>query len=58
MAVNYEIELRGDQGITINQNTYRRITVNITGLTGADASITITPADWEGPFSQDVNIGM
>lgn len=58
LAVNYEFELRGDQGITINQNTYRRITVNITGLTGADASITITPADWEGPFSQDVNIGM
>ena len=44
LAVNYEFELRGDQGITINQNTYRRITANIT--------------DWEGPFSQDVYIGM
>jgi len=21
-------------------------------------AVTITPADWEGPFNQDVNIGM
>ena len=25
---------------------------------GADVAVTITPADWEGPFNQDVNIGM
>lgn len=58
MPVSYEIELAGDSGKTINRNTYRRVTVNISGLTGADVAMTITPADWEGPFNQDVNIGM
>ena len=58
MPVSYEIELAGDSGKAINRNTYRRVTVNISGLTGADVAVTITPADWEGPFNQDVNIGM
>ena len=58
MPVSYEIELAGDSGKAINRNTYRRVTVNISGLTGADVAVTITPADWEGTFNQDVNIGM
>ena len=58
MPVSYEIELAGDSGKAINRNTYRRVTVNISGLMGADVAVTITPADWEGPFNQDVNIGM
>lgn len=58
MPVSYESELAGDSGKAINRNTYRRVTVNISGLTGADVAVTITPADWEGPFNQDVNIGM
>ena len=58
MPVSYEIELAVDSGKAINRNTYRRVTVNISGLTGADVAVTITPADWEGPFNQDVNIGM
>lgn len=58
MPVSYDVELQGDSGKVINRNTYRRVTVNISGLTGADVAVTITPADWEGPFNQDVNIGM
>lgn len=58
IPVSYEVELDGDSGKAISRNTYRRVTVNISGLTGADVAVTITPADWEGPFNQDVNIGM
>ena len=59
MPVNYEVELKdADGGYGIDRNTYRRVSVNISGLTGADVAVTITPADWEGPFNQDVNLGM
>ena len=58
LPVSYDVELKGDSGKAIDRNTYRRVTVNISGLTGADVAVTITPADWEGPFNQDVNIGM
>lgn len=58
IPVSYKVELDGDSGKAISRNTYRRVTVNISGLTGADVAVTITPADWEGPFNQDVNIGM
>ncbi len=59
MPVNYEVELKdADGGYGIDRNTYRRVSVNISGLTGTDVAVTITPADWEGPFNQDVNLGM
>lgn len=58
MPVSYDVELRGNSGKTINRNTYRRVTVNISGLTGADVAVTLIPADWEGPFSQNVDLGM
>ena len=58
IPVSYEVELQGDAGKVINRNTYRRITVNISGLTGADVAVTISPAEWDGPFNQDVNLGM
>lgn len=52
------MELNGDSGKAISRNTYRRVSVNISGLTGADVAVTITPADWEGPINQEVNLGM
>ena len=58
IPVSYEVELNGDDGKAISRNTYRRVSVNISGLTGADVAVTITPVDWEGPINQDVNLGM
>ena len=58
IPISYEVELNGDDGKAISRNTYRRVSVNISGLTGADVAVTITPADWEGPINQDVNLGM
>ena len=58
MPVSYEVQLQSDTGKAIARNTYRRVSVGISGLTGADVAVTITPADWEGPFNQDVNLGM
>ena len=58
MPVTYEVELSGDTGKAIARNTYRRVTVNISGLTGTDIAVTITPADWEGFYNQDITIGM
>ena len=58
IPVSYEVTLTGDSGKAISRNTYRRINVNISGLTGADVAVTISPADWDGPFNQDVNLGM
>lgn len=58
IPVSYEVALNGDSGKAISRNTYRRVSVNISGLTGADVAVTITPADWEGPINQEVNLGM
>ena len=58
IPISYEVELNGDSGKAISRNTYRRVSVNISGLTGADVAVTITPADWEGPINQEVNLGM
>lgn len=58
VPVSYEVRLQGDTGNAIDRNTYRRVSVAVKGLTGADVAVTVTPADWEGPFNQEVNLGM
>ena len=45
VPVRYEVQLQGDTGKAIARNTYRRVSVGISGLTGVDVAGTITPAD-------------
>lgn len=53
----YTVELEGTAAGTIVRNGYYRIQVAINGLTGNDASVSITVADWETPVSQSVSVG-
>lgn len=53
----YTVELEGTTAGTIVRNGYYRIQVAITGLTGNDAAVSITVADWETPVTQSVSVG-
>lgn len=55
--VSYKIELSGSGAGQFVRNGYYRIQAHIDGLTGSDASATITVADWETPVTQSVNLG-
>ncbi|MFR6717729.1 hypothetical protein [Alistipes putredinis] len=57
MPVSYESELAGDSGKAINRNTYARNGEH-QRPDGCRRGRDDHPADWEGPFNQDVNIGM
>lgn len=57
VPVTYAIELTGGGSGQFARNGYYRVLVTINGLTGADASATITVADWESPVTQAINIG-
>lgn len=56
-AITYELELDGAAGGEIRRNGYYRVDVTFNGLTGQDATLTITPAEWESPVTQTVELG-
>lgn len=58
VPMSYTVELDGDAAGAIARNGYYRVSVTINGLSGSDASMTFTVADWETPVTQTVNIGM
>lgn len=55
--ITYIVELDGTTGGAIQRNGYYKLQVAINGLTGNEASVTITVADWEVPTTQTVNVG-
>lgn len=55
--VTYTLGLDGKTAGEIARNGYYRVAVTIKGLTGSDASMSITVADWEVTSTQDVEIG-
>lgn len=56
-SMTYEVELDGTAGGEIRRNGYYRVDITINGLTGQDATLTITPAEWESPVTQTVELG-
>lgn len=56
-SMTYEVELDGASGGEIRRNGYYRVDITINGLSGHDASLTITPAEWESPVTQTVELG-
>ena len=56
-SMTYEVELDGASGGEIRRNGYYRMDITINGLSGHDASLTITPAEWESPITQTVELG-
>ena len=58
LAMDFDVELASNSGGAISRNGYYRVEVAINGLSGSDATLTITPAEWETPVTQTVNVGM
>lgn len=56
-SMTYEMELDGAAGGEIRRNGYYRVDIMINGLSGQDATLTITPAEWESPVTQTVELG-
>lgn len=56
-SMTYEVELDGATGGEIRRNGYYRVDITINGLSGQDATLTITPAEWESPMTQTVELG-
>lgn len=56
-SMTYEVELDGASGGAIVRNGYYRVDITINGLSGQDATLTITPAEWESPVTQTVELG-
>ena len=56
-SMTYEVELDGASGGEIRRNNCYRVDITINGLSGHDASLTITPAEWELPVTQTVELG-
>lgn len=56
-SMTYEVELDGATDGEIRRNGYYRVDITINGLTGQDATLTITPAEWESPVTQTVELG-
>lgn len=57
-AMEYNMELIGNSAGALSRNGYYRVAVTINGLSGSDAVISITAADWEIPVTQTINVGM
>ncbi len=56
--MTYTLSLNGSDGSgSILRNGYYRVAVSLNGVTGADATMSITVADWESPKTQDVELG-
>ncbi len=56
-SMTYTLTLDGTSGGAITRNGYYRVTVNINGLSGADATLEVSVADWETVATQTVNLG-
>lgn len=56
-SMTYEVELDGTSGGTITRNGYYRVDITINGLSGSDATLAITPAEWETPVTQTIEVG-
>lgn len=56
-SMTYEVELDGAAGGEIRRNGYYRVDITINGLSGQDATLTITPAEWESPVTQTIELG-
>lgn len=56
-VVTYSVELSGKTGGAIDRNGYYRVDATINGLTGNDASATISVADWTAPVTQTADLG-
>lgn len=56
-SVSYKIELDGKAGGLIERNGYYKIDASISGLSGSDAAITVSVAEWESPVTQTLNVG-
>ncbi len=54
-SIEYVLTLEDDQ--KINRNSYYRISGSINGLSGSDASISITVSDWSTLTNKDVTLG-
>lgn len=57
VPVTYSLGLDGSAGGAIARNGYYRVAASINGLSGSDASMTITVADWETTITQSVGLG-
>ena len=56
-SMTYEVEVSGSAAGEILRNGYYRIDITVNGLSGSDATMSITPAEWESPVTQSVEIG-
>lgn len=56
--MSYDVELSGTSAGAIQRNGYYRVAITVNGLSGNDASLTITPAEWETPATQTIQVGI
>lgn len=57
MPIVYSVPITGKAQGEIVRNGYYRIAANLTGLVGEDCQVSVTVADWEGPVTQNVELG-
>lgn len=57
-SMSYDVELSGMGSGAIQRNGYYRVAVTVNGLSGNDATLTITPAEWETPATQTIQVGV
>lgn len=55
--VSYRIELTGGGAGQLLRNGYYRVQVTLDGLTGSDATVRVSVAEWETPLTQTVSLG-
>lgn len=55
--VEYYLSPSGEGNGVFNRNGYYRISISIDGLIGNAAAVTVYPAEWETPVTQEVNVG-
>lgn len=53
----YTVPITGKAQGQIIRNGYYRVAANLTGLVGEDCQVSITVAEWEGPVTQNVELG-
>lgn len=56
--MSYDVELAGTSAGAIQRNGYYRIAITVNGLEGSDATLSITPAEWETPATQTIQVGV
>lgn len=55
--VTYTVELTGGGAGQLLRNGYYRVQVTLDGLTGSDATVRVSVAEWETPLTQTVSLG-